>query len=223
MAPFLALAVLLLAAPAPVQFWDPVLQPYSRTSPDGRWTGRVDPSQRDGSGPAQVRCVHVGKDAWSGEKPWTLWDALVTNEGFVAGYAYSQGGQTMVAKGEFHAVILAPDGSVRLDEPHPRESSNFLHTPPNPLALGLFQHAGLKRVVLRITDPDVNRHSEEWWCYHLPEAKQVLRKRPRRRARSAATRCTPCSSCAALRCSSSSGARSPGRSSASGACCTTPS
>ena len=148
----------------------PSLQPYRRTSPDGRWELSVDPSDRRGVGPARYRCTHDGNAAWSGEKPWTFWDAIVTNEGFSAGYAYAE---------EFHAVILAPDGMVRLDDARTRESSRFMHMPANPLGNGLFEQPDLRRIVFRIADPDVNRKKEEWWCFRLPDGKEEFRKHPR--------------------------------------------
>jgi hypothetical protein len=168
--------LLLLLISSPQAFGPEALQPYRRTSPDNHWALSVDPTARDGSGPAKYRFTHDGKDAWSGEKPWTFWDAIVTDDGFSAGYAYSQGGVRMFAEGEFHAVILAPDGSVRLDDVRKREFSHFEHEPPDPLGQGIFEQPDLRRIVFRIRDPDVNRRNEAWWCFRMPEAKEEFRK-----------------------------------------------
>ncbi len=167
--------VFLLCA-SPQLFGPGPLQPYRRASPDGHWELSVDPTARDGSGPATYHCALDGKDAWSGEKPWTFWDALVTNDGFSAGYSYSRDGVRQFAEGDFHAVILAPDGTVRLDDVRKREPSGFEHEPSNPLGAGLFEQPDLKRVVFRIADPDLNRNDEQWWAFRLPEAKEEFRK-----------------------------------------------
>lgn len=164
----------------------PDLQPCKYKSPDGRWSLAVNPTHRDGSGPGEYVLAHDGKPVWSGEKPWTFWNAAVTDEGFVAGYSYSQGGLEMFAKGEFHVVILASDGTVKLDEAHAREPSRYEHGSPNPRANGLLLLPGSKRVVFRIADADLNRCSEEWWCFQLPDAKEVFRRRPRESFPSAA-------------------------------------
>ncbi len=157
----------------------PILQPYSCTSTDGRWSLAVEPTRRDGGGAGRYRCTHDGKLAWEGEKPWTLWEALVTDDGFAAGFAYSAGWRDPRSTGSFHAVILAPDGAVRLDESHPREASRVMHSPPNPLGRGVFEQAGLQRVVFRIADDDPKRNREEWWSFQLPLGELVGRFRPR--------------------------------------------
>ena len=139
---------------APLQFDIPELQPYHRKSLDGRWELSVDPSARDGGGPGRYRCTHDGKEAWKAEKPWTFWDALVTEDGFVAGYSYSERGLMMMAGGQFHVVILAPDGTVKLDEVHERELSRFMHAPSDPRGEGFVYQADMRRLVFRIADPD---------------------------------------------------------------------
>jgi hypothetical protein len=157
----------------------PDLQPRTYTSPSGRWALSIDPSQRDGSGPGRYRCTQDGKEAWSGEKPWSFYEACITDEGVSAGYSYSQGGLEQFAGGEFHVVILSPDGSVRLDESHNREPSHFMHMPPDPCGCGVFHQPDLGRIVFRLSDPDINRRSEEWWSFTLPDVKDAVRKRPR--------------------------------------------
>lgn len=173
-----ALLLPLCLSNAAVQGPPAALQPYTRKSPDGHWALAVDPSQRDGSGPAKYLCTHDGKVAWGGEKPWTFHDAIVTDQGFAAGYSYSKGGLDF-AEGDFHAVILSPDGTALLDEKHARKSSRFLHALPDPRCAGIFHHPVLDRIVFRIADPDINRRSEEWWGFSLPTARNVFRKQPR--------------------------------------------
>jgi hypothetical protein len=68
---------------------------------------------------------------------------------------------------------------VKLDEVHERELSRFMHAPSDPRGEGFVYQADLRRLVFRIADPDLNRKSEEWWAFKLPEAKEEFRKRPR--------------------------------------------
>ncbi len=170
----LALVLAVLATP---QFYGPsALQPYRRSSPDGHWELSVDPTARDGSGPARYRCTHDGKDAWAGERPWSFWDSLVTDDGFVAGYSYSGRGLGKFGQGELHAVVLAPDGTRKLDESHPLEYGRFVDRVLDPRAVGLFFQADLKLMVFRIADRE---GTEEWWAFRLPEARSEFRRQPR--------------------------------------------
>ncbi len=160
------------------QFGGPaLLEPTTYTSSDGTWTLHVDPTARHGEGAGRYELKHAGKVAWSGSRPITLHDAVVTDEGIAAGYAYSDGVDGR-ENGTFHVVIFAPDGSTRLDESTRREGSQFMHTAPNPNASGLFLHADLGRFVVRVLDPDVNRAQEEWWEYELSTGKLLSKARP---------------------------------------------
>src|SRR5687768_17442822 len=69
----------------------PALNPRRYASPSGELTLLVDPSDRQGRGSAKYRLEKNGKELWSGEKPYTLYDAVVANDGTAAGYAYTQG------------------------------------------------------------------------------------------------------------------------------------
>src|SRR3954454_1374798 len=68
-----------------------ILNPKIYASPSGRYMLFVDPSDPRGRGKASYRMSVDGKAAWSAEKPYTLWEAGVTDDGSVAGYAYSYG------------------------------------------------------------------------------------------------------------------------------------
>jgi hypothetical protein len=68
-----------------------VLNPKDYDSPSGTYRLRVDPGNRYGAGKATYRLTKGGKEIWSGERPFTLWEAGVTDDGTVAGYAYTRG------------------------------------------------------------------------------------------------------------------------------------
>ena len=69
--------------------------------------------------------------------------------------------------GDFRVVIINPQGKERLDQVTIRQESRFLHTPPSPLAAGIMMDAANDRVVVRVTDADVNRQAESWWPFRL--------------------------------------------------------
>ena len=69
----------------------PVLNPKTYLSPSGEYRLHVDPSTMYGQGKATYRLDRGGQVAWEGARPFTLWDAGVTDDGVVAGYAYSHG------------------------------------------------------------------------------------------------------------------------------------
>lgn len=128
------------------------LDPQLYGSPSGAVTLWVEPSRRDGGGPASYVCARADDVLWRGRRPFTLWEAVVAEDGTVAGYAYGAG----LSGGEddvFLVTMLAPDGSVRLEErtERRRRESVAFDTPPisDPMALGcLLDPAGECFVVL---------------------------------------------------------------------------
>lgn len=138
---------------------------------------RVDPSSRSGAGKAGYVLLRDGKRLWSGEHPFTFWQAVVADDGTVAGYAYSQG--INQDAGEFIVAILAPDGTVRMTEKAPRTGSRYLHTPANPNASDLFIDLDNDRLVVRVDDPDVNEASESWWTWRVSDGQSTGKFKPR--------------------------------------------
>ncbi len=101
---------------------DIVVNPARYQSASGTYEFFVEPSEKDGNGPAKYRLVCNGKDVWADERPFTLWQAAVTDTGTVVGYSY-EGGVTGGFKGEpeigvvstrthagLHAYIFGADG-----------------------------------------------------------------------------------------------------------------
>src|ERR1700752_347351 len=69
----------------------PVLNPKTYVSPSGEWRLLIDPSTMYGQGAGNCRLTQRDQVVWEGERDFTLWDAGVSDEGIVAGYAYSHG------------------------------------------------------------------------------------------------------------------------------------
>jgi len=68
-----------------------ILNPAAYSSPSGLYQLAVVPSEANGSGSADYRLSFRGEEVWSGARPFSLWDAVVTDDGVVAGYAYERG------------------------------------------------------------------------------------------------------------------------------------
>lgn len=155
------------------------LQPRTYASPSGGWSLRVEPLTRDGTGEADYTLSGGGREAWKKRHAFALWDACVTDDGRVAGYAYVGRDADAPAGGSLHAVVLSPKGEALLDESHEREMSGFMHQPGNPRALGLFVQPELGRFVLRVADEDLNRQAESWWAYDLASGAPLFQERPK--------------------------------------------
>jgi sugar lactone lactonase YvrE len=163
----------------------PTLQPKSYASPSGRYALFINPSDLYGRGGASYRLTQGGREVWSGEKPFTLWEAGVTDEGVVGGYAYSHGWEgsseagLKAGMGDFRVVLIDPRGRLRLDRATKREPSGFLHSPPDPLAAGMMMDAANDRMVIRVRDADLNRGAEDWWIYRVSTGESLGTFRPK--------------------------------------------
>jgi hypothetical protein len=163
----------------------PTLNPKKYASPSGRYLLFVNPSDLFGRGQAAYGLTREGREVWSAEKPYTLWDACVGDDGLVTGYAYSHGWRGFSeagiegGMGDFRVVIIDPGGKERLEQVTKRQESNFFHTPPNPLASGLVMDAANDRLVVRVHDTDLNRGAEVWWVYQLSTGKELEKARPK--------------------------------------------
>jgi hypothetical protein len=155
----------------------PALNPKTYKSLSGEFVLQVDPSDMYGRGPAVYRVTRNEKLVWSGEKSFTLYEADITDSGIIGGYAYTHGlegfariGRT-AGLGEFHVVIMRSTGELIVDEAIPREHSRFLHTYPNPLANAIQIDAAKDRMIVVVSDPDVNRRQDVQWTYQLSSGK----------------------------------------------------
>ena len=161
------------------------LNPTTYPSASGKYALYVNPSDPQGRGKGAYRLTLDGRAVWSGEKPYTLWQAGVADDGSVAGYAYSFGPDGSseaghkAGPGDFRLVILDPHGKERLDQTTKREDSRFLHSLPTPLASGFILDPVNDRVVFRVSDPDFNRNAESWRVYQLSTGKELATFRPR--------------------------------------------
>lgn len=163
----------------------PVLNPMWYSSPSGEYRLHVDPSSLHGEGEGTYRLMRGDMEVWSGSHPFTLWDAGVTDDGTVAGYAYTLGergfprrsGDTL--NDDFHVVIFDPAGGIRLDDVTRRTRSRFMNTPPAPFALGMLVHPETDRFIICLSDPDVGRGNEEWRIHRLSTGELLSAHHPK--------------------------------------------
>lgn len=137
-------------------------------SPSGGVTLSVDPGRRNGGGSASYRLTRGANELWSGERPWTLWDAVVTDEGVVAGYAYGAG----IGGGAGDAltiVIVGPDGHPRLEERHSRSGVSSCTSSPDSFVTGLLLDAVGDRLILRIRGDEPWTTPESWYAFALAD------------------------------------------------------
>lgn len=153
------------------------LDPREVRSPSGEVTLFVDPSRPNGAGAATYRCRRGTTELWGGERPWTLWEALVADDGVVAGYAYG-GGHDGDREDSFTLVILAPDGTARLEQRLPREGLRSDMGMPEPMANGCFLDVDNGRFVVRVRTGGFGPE-ESWWSYAIADGAAGPRLDPR--------------------------------------------
>jgi len=145
-----------------------VLNAKEYDSPSGAYRLRVDPGNRYGAGKAAYRLTKGGKEVWSGERPFTLWEAGVTDDGTVAGYAYSHGFDPIGNAGVLRVIILDPRGALIVDHVTRRgEGPRMFHAPPNPVAEGVIVDPANDRLAVRVSGADAKRWGEMLWMYQL--------------------------------------------------------
>ena len=170
----------------------PVLNPKTYTSASGEYRLEVDPSTIYGQGKGRHVLIRGDKEVWARTLPFTLWDAAVTDDGVVAGYAYTNGPHDLVPEegrgnlhksawpGYFHTVIIEPSGELRLNQRTKRERCRFIDCDEAfPLVAGMFIDPGNDRFVLRMADPDLNRQQEKWKVLRLSDGKLLKSLRPK--------------------------------------------
>lgn len=157
------------AASIPVQRVGPddPLQPTAFASPSGTWSIEINPSERFGAGPGEYSLHRAGQAIWTKTLPFTMRQALVDDEGFIAGYGYSMGWSSMAARGEFFVALVSPVGDVIARHARPVEGSREIHGLPDPQVSDLFLDVEHQRFVLRIEDSHLEQDGEQWRVHQL--------------------------------------------------------
>ncbi len=172
-------SVSLLFAQSPLH--RPELETKTYASPSCEWSLRIEPKDRSGAGAANYVMTQQGKLAWRKTHPFALWEACVSDEGEVVGYAHSRADPSALTGGSLRVVILTSRGEVRLDEPHERGADPHPDAyQPIPVGSGVFILAAPKRLVVRVQSVPGSEAAEEWWIYDLATGKALAHEDPRK-------------------------------------------
>ncbi|MFI4882779.1 MAG: hypothetical protein ACIAQU_09365 [Phycisphaerales bacterium JB064] len=132
----LVLLAVLLATRAHAQH---ILDPQTYTSPSGQYELFVDPSDREGVGPATLTMSKDGQQLWQREQPFTLWHAHITDDGRAIGYTYLHGreGSSAIARdlryrNTVDIVFCDAAGDIIQQYPIERKHPAVMANPPAP-------------------------------------------------------------------------------------------
>ncbi len=144
-------------------FW---LDPQTYASPSGEYALFVDPSRPDGGGEGRYRFTRDGQELWSGARPWTLQEAVVGDDGLVAGYAYGAGPRGG-AGDSLTILVLDAEGTARVEDRRARSGVEDCFSRAEPTVAGLFVDRDDDRLVVRLRGQWEKR--ERWWTYSLSD------------------------------------------------------
>lgn len=165
-----AITIVSVVAVHPEVVADDVLNPKRYTSPSGQYELFVDPSVMDGSGPATYRLSRDGEEVWAGQRAFSLWEAEVTDDGTVVGYAYEGGvttpGHHGIGYSGLSIILLNSEGEVVAHDPassHKAEvAKNFWESSDSPEVQGILVDPEGNRFVVRIPLAGNEPHVI-WW------------------------------------------------------------
>lgn len=162
------------------------LHPKTYRSPSGEFSMFVNPSDRQGRGSAEYRLLQGGREVWHGERPFTLRDVRVLDDGTAAGYGYTLGpegwgGASRDDYGEFIVAVFDPRGKVRLKEAVRRGYGKIVFEDqyPQPEAQGLVVDSENDRLIVLVADADINRQNTAWQQYRLSTGESLGTIRPK--------------------------------------------
>lgn len=154
------------------------LDPKTYTSPSGEFKLRVDPSTIYGQGEGSYRMTRGDAEVWTKKLPFTLWDAGVTDDGTVAGYAYSLGAENRPpergdsVEGKLHQVILDPRGELRMNEILPRRGTDSCMSQIDRRVRGMIVDPENDRFIVRCREGGGLSTGETWRTYELSTGKR---------------------------------------------------
>lgn len=156
------------------------LNPRTYLSPSGEYRLFVDPTTMTGAGPGRYRLLRAGQEVWTGERPVTLRDAVVTDEGVVAGYGYEGGVQDTGHHGLRYAgltvVILDGAGHLRMrDAAATHESGRVMREwsgSDSPAVSGIVVDPASDRFLVSIRRRG-GQDRDFWWSYRLSSGESL--------------------------------------------------
>jgi hypothetical protein len=163
-------AVCLLSATGMGQMFPWYLNPKTYESPDRHYRLWVNPDDEWGSGPALYRVQRNRRTVWEGRLPYTMVQALVSNDGTFIGCAYSKG---VSLPGDLVVAVHRQNGSpVRVDR-FARNYPPVTDVDPLPWCTGMFWQGPGEKAVVRLAESNPwNSGKETWWTYRLADGER---------------------------------------------------
>jgi hypothetical protein len=161
------------------------VDPQTYTSPSGTYALFVNPADRFGTHSASYQFTKGGEAIWSGERPYTLREVVVTDDGISAGWALRTGpkdastprrclrhGTTLNPPSYLHIVILDATGRELLNDVTERveRGSPLLRESRQPLVRHFLVDPDNDRLMVWVKERDAN-----WWVYKLLTGRLVGR------------------------------------------------
>jgi hypothetical protein len=165
-------------------FWLVLLMPSTARSvdwkeyksPSGKAILTVDPNSPDEKGAANYQMTVNGRQVWSGEKHFTFYDAVVTDDGLAAGYFYTHGFDGISEGGKIRITLFDSQGKTLLEDSIDRPSF-YPDSPPYPFVRGLILVPDRDCFVVWMTDDETDQ-PDNWRVYSLSSAKLLRAFRP---------------------------------------------
>lgn len=157
------------------------------SSPSMYYVLEMVPDDRMGLGRygASYRFLQDGILAWSGERPYTLRNVVITDDGIVTGVAYRSEFPMLYENCDpheyMHVVILDCRGKEVLYDTVERPELPFSSSPPllrRPIAEQLIVHSEADRLVVRVIEPGGLIGRCVWLVYQLSTGQLVQRFDP---------------------------------------------
>ncbi len=148
-------------------------------SPSGDYILRVDPDARNGMHGAEYVMRRRGRVVWEKELGRTLWNAVVSDDGVVGGYGYSELGPSDESVGSFHVLVIGQNGDLLANDRTQRTLSPHMHTASDPKAESLILHRDMGRMFIRM-QRDRNNLKYPLWVYELSTGKRLVDWLPER-------------------------------------------
>jgi len=143
-----------------------MVEPASYRSPSGACCLFVAPTGRHAHSSAMYRFSRSGAEVWSGKKPYTLRETVVTDKGVVAGFAYRTGSEDSESPREYlHIVILDEKGRETLNDVKERGKMRRDVVPPpprTPFVQQFLVDTENDRLIVR-----VSTKGPDWYVYRL--------------------------------------------------------
>ncbi|MCP4196971.1 MAG: hypothetical protein GY762_07440 [Proteobacteria bacterium] len=149
------------------------------SSPSGDYVLRVDPEARNGMHGAEYVMRRRDRVVWEKALSRTLWNAVVSDDGIVGGYGYSELGSSDDSVGSFHVLVIGQHGELLANDRTQRTLSHHMHTASDPKAESLILNRDLDRMFIRMKR-DLNSSKSPLWVYQLSTGKRLVDWLPER-------------------------------------------